>query len=350
MAKRHKLAGNGIVLTSSLPLDDLQRICALVVGETKGDLLNGSYNMVLIEQRSDAMFYEMRNWVKLSHMSFVFRFSPTADGRTRVHTEILDYFTSQTTLYYFIPISPKKMVAHHSYSQLVNKLANTIRQADPAAPINIALGPYVELDADVRQPLGGTAAGGAVAAAPAIPPVPPAPPAAVEPRPVAQPTVPSPPVVAPTPVAAGPSPVPTMAEETVDRATPAAASSGDAEERTVHVARRPRTTQWLLHPEGLESLVVSDAVVLGREPHPGEPQLVAPDEEHTVSKRHAVVTVAPDGLTVTDLGSTNGTAVVGPTGESIECAPGVATPVPTGWWIELGTYPIRVESRRGART
>src|SRR5262245_21377788 len=116
---RHKFAGNGIVLTTALSEADLRKICEAVDTETKGDLWNGSYKILPTRSGSDWVMYEFRNFLKISHLDFAVHFAPTADGRMRLHTVIHEFFTTQTKLYYLIPLSPKKMVAHHSYLQFM---------------------------------------------------------------------------------------------------------------------------------------------------------------------------------------------------------------------------------------
>ncbi len=78
----------------------------------------------------------------------------------------------------------------------------------------------------------------------------------------------------------------------------------------------PATGDWqLVLPDGSRHLVPQTGIVLGRNPvapraWPEAAPLALDDPAKTVSKSHAVVVAGEDGLTVIDLRSTNGTAVV----------------------------------------
>ena len=64
-------------------------------------------------------------------------------------------------------------------------------------------------------------------------------------------------------------------------------------------------------------------------------------DDATVSKTHALLEPTPEGLAVTDLGSTNGTYLVDFRG-SHELAPGLAETVPRGGAIYFGEAECRV--------
>jgi len=162
----------------------------------------------------------------------------------------------------------------------------------------------------------------------AVPPVPPAPPAPpVEPAaevaaPVAEPAAPTP--------AAVPEPVP--AAEVTQVPPPQAVGP-----------------QWrLLMPHGDEPVVLAGALVIGRSPvtipEYSQAQLVkASDPSRSVSKTHALLGIDATGLWVADLGSTNGTFVITPSGGDVKVQPGAPVYVPSGSDIELGQYVIQVE-------
>jgi hypothetical protein len=107
--------------------------------------------------------------------------------------------------------------------------------------------------------------------------------------------------------------------------------------------------QWrLLMPHGDEPVVLAGALVIGRSPvtipEYSQAQLVkASDPSRSVSKTHALLGIDATGLWVADLGSTNGTFVITPTGGDVKVQPGAPVYVPSGSDIELGQYVIQVE-------
>jgi predicted component of type VI protein secretion system len=68
------------------------------------------------------------------------------------------------------------------------------------------------------------------------------------------------------------------------------------------------------------------------------------DPARSVSKTHAVLEVGGEGISVTDLHSTNGVRVMSPAGASPEVAPGVAIPLESGSTVLLGSFRLRVEA------
>jgi pSer/pThr/pTyr-binding forkhead associated (FHA) protein len=112
-------------------------------------------------------------------------------------------------------------------------------------------------------------------------------------------------------------------------------STGDA------APAQPATTIELTSGERVR---VGERTLLGRNPQQpveadrGEPAALLPVEDPTrsVSKTHLELVPTPDGLRVTDLGSTNGSAVITPAGEVHELAPGTPFTVTTGWAVQAG--------------
>ena len=113
---------------------------------------------------------------------------------------------------------------------------------------------------------------------------------------------------------------------------------------TVLVSRRSQTVYTLVI--GGRSVLVDAAVLLGRAPERGPGRegvrlVSVPSDDATVSKTHALLEPTPEGLAVTDLGSTNGTYLVDFRG-SHELAPGLAETVPRGGAIYFGEAECRV--------
>lgn len=82
--------------------------------------------------------------------------------------------------------------------------------------------------------------------------------------------------------------------------------------------------------------------VLGRNPDAtdGDLAIALADAGASVSKAHALVTVDGEQVLVRDLGSTNGTFVVGLQGEETECTMDSDAVIPTGGTLELGEYAL----------
>jgi transRDD family protein len=113
---------------------------------------------------------------------------------------------------------------------------------------------------------------------------------------------------------------------------------------TMLVSRRSHT-MYTLVLDG-RSVLVDAPVLLGRAPErsPGREgvRLVSvPSDDTTVSKTHALLEPTAEGISVTDLGSTNGTYLVDSQG-SHELAPGLAETVPRGGAIYFGEAECRV--------
>lgn len=108
----------------------------------------------------------------------------------------------------------------------------------------------------------------------------------------------------------------------------------------------PRSHLRLVVDDGTTHTVQHSALI-GRDPTvPLDPRhsLVAiPDLTRTISKVHMLVQIGTDGLSVTDLGSSNGTYVEGADAPLI---PHLATVVPWGAALLLGDRRVTLEQRR----
>ena len=95
-----------------------------------------------------------------------------------------------------------------------------------------------------------------------------------------------------------------------------------------------------------ERLEVPATLLVGRAPaNPdGEthPLLPLPDLSRTMSKTHALLEWSGSVLWVTDLGSSNGTALVSPDGERQLLLPGLRGAAAAGWTVELGDRSVSV--------
>ncbi len=124
-----------------------------------------------------------------------------------------------------------------------------------------------------------------------------------------------------------------------------------AEPAPVEAAPAPAPpTQWtlLLHDGSLVQL--SGTMLLGRDPSrvPGWESAALVklnDPDKTVSKTHAGIDTRDGALTVVDLESTNGVAVIAPGAQATPLAPGLPHAVANGSTVLLGSYAV-VASRR----
>lgn len=105
-------------------------------------------------------------------------------------------------------------------------------------------------------------------------------------------------------------------------------------------------TWRLVGASGLE-IAVDGVLVLGRDPVAAagsNARAVAIDDPtRTVSKTHAVIEPADDGIRVTDLRSTNGSRLEAPGQTMSELVPGEACRVPLGSALYLGELGLRVD-------
>jgi hypothetical protein len=110
----------------------------------------------------------------------------------------------------------------------------------------------------------------------------------------------------------------------------------------------PRRQQWRLTlPDG-STVAVDGALLLGRDPVQFEAWSQAKivkldDPAKSVSKTHAAIEVDSQGLTVTDLHSTNGVFIVPRGSQEIAVGPGESMRVPAGARLDFGRYTILVD-------
>jgi len=104
----------------------------------------------------------------------------------------------------------------------------------------------------------------------------------------------------------------------------------------------------VLHfPDG-SSAVIGRGLLLGRDPvaqsaHPTADLVRVHDVARSVSKTHALVTWERGHVWISDLHSTNGTAIVDDDGFETACSPEVPTPVPSGHSVLLGALRVVVQ-------
>lgn len=177
----------------------------------------------------------------------------------------------------------------------------------------------------------------------------------VSPAPASQPAV-APGAAAPNPVAA-PRPSVAVQADTgrpaavaVQAASPAgpATDPGATRVRTSVVKRPAVDSRWVVVLDDGRELRIGGLVVLGRKPEarPGEEaaQLITlADETRTVSKSHLALDVDDRGLFMTDRGSTNGSRVTPPDGESQRCTPWEPVHLQPGAVVSMGDHWLKVQ-------
>ncbi|WP_195210424.1 FHA domain-containing protein [Actinomarinicola tropica] len=144
-------------------------------------------------------------------------------------------------------------------------------------------------------------------------------------------------------------PVPVPDDDALDARTVARSSvpgAGDADEalRTAD----PEPLVVLRFEAGEVRVAVGERVVLGRDPSSSGParSQVVPGDATTVSKSHLLVVVDAEGITLEDLGSTNGSAVLAEGGER-PLDPGVPLSVRPGERVRVGAAWFTVSVERG---
>ena len=241
-----------------------------------------------------------------------------------------------------IPISTPDPTPPSSPAVASGPLAS-VPPADPTPPSSpaVASGPLASVPSADPTPLSSAAmASGPLASVPSADPTPlssaamaSGPLASV---PSADPTPPSSPAMA-----SGPGTDPGPAAHPVVSASSPSAARG----RHRHT-EDPRANR-LVPLTGGAPIKLESTTVVGRDPdnisdYPGAACVSLNDVTRSISKTHAALALAPGGLWITDLHSTNGTRIE-EEGHVTVARPGESIPVPTGATIVLGSAAYRVE-------
>ncbi|WP_193636362.1 RDD family protein [Brachybacterium subflavum] len=176
--------------------------------------------------------------------------------------------------------------------------------------------------------------------------------------PSAPPSGPAPgaePARAPAPAPApGPAPAPSSTPEPVGppadldestRLSHPTGDLGDVEETRIVAARRDRRPGYRLLLDDGSAHEVRGVALLGRNPsaEAGEERIVLVDETRSVSKSHLRLEAAVEGLQVTDLGSTNGSALILADGSSQDLDPHSPLSLSDGATLSIGDRTLTVE-------
>lgn len=122
-------------------------------------------------------------------------------------------------------------------------------------------------------------------------------------------------------------------------------SLGDLEQTRISPVRLPDVKKLRLTADDGAERIVERAVVIGRNPSaPGNEVLfVLKDDTRSVSKTHLQIDGTGDDITVTDLGSTNGSTVLREDGTRENLVPNSPTVLPAGAQLTLGDRTLSVE-------
>lgn len=104
---------------------------------------------------------------------------------------------------------------------------------------------------------------------------------------------------------------------------------------------------WLVVLPTGARVQLNGSLLVGRNPVRFDPWnaadlLQVDDPARSVSKTHAAIEVAGDGIRVTDLHSTNGVSVLDTVGEATPLVPGAAMALASGTTLLLGSYRVQV--------
>ena len=175
--------------------------------------------------------------------------------------------------------------------------------------------------------------------------------------PPADPTPPSSPAMASGPLASVPSADPTPPSSAAmasgpgmdpgPAAHPVVSASSPSAARGRHRHTEDPRANRLVPLTGGAPIKLESTTVVGRDPdnisdYPGAACVSLNDVTRSISKPHAALALAPGGLWITDLHSTNGTRIE-EEGHVTVARPGESIPVPTGATIVLGSAAYRVE-------
>ena len=120
---------------------------------------------------------------------------------------------------------------------------------------------------------------------------------------------------------------------------------GDLEQTRISPVRLPDVKKLRLTADDGAERIVERAVVIGRNPSaPGNEVLfVLQDDTRSVSKTHLQIDGTGDDITVTDLGSTNGSTILREDGTRENLVPNSPTVLPAGAQLTLGDRTLSVE-------
>lgn len=136
-------------------------------------------------------------------------------------------------------------------------------------------------------------------------------------------------------------------DEDTRLAIPEDGDLGDLEQTRISASVPPVPTLRLVADDGTERSV-QKPVVVGRNPSASEEEVlfVFKDDTRSVSKTHLRIDGTGENITVTDLGSTNGSAILREDGSRESLVPNTATVLPAGASVAIGDRTLDVGRTR----
>lgn len=132
-------------------------------------------------------------------------------------------------------------------------------------------------------------------------------------------------------------------DEDTRLAMPGGGDLGDLEQTRISASVPPVPTLRLVADDGTERSV-QQPVVVGRNPSASDEEVlfVFKDDTRSVSKTHLRIDGTGEDITVTDLGSTNGSAILREDGSRESLVPNTATVLPAGASVAIGDRTLDV--------
>jgi uncharacterized RDD family membrane protein YckC len=123
---------------------------------------------------------------------------------------------------------------------------------------------------------------------------------------------------------------------------------GDLEQTRVSAVSLPVKPSVRVTADDGTDRVVSSSLVIGRNPSGGQDEalFVLKDDTRSVSKTHLRIDGTGEDITVTDLGSTNGSAIVRADGTRESLVPNSSTVLPDGASLAIGDRTLTVEREK----
>ena len=262
------------------------------------------------------------------------------------------------------PPTRSRMATRSAAEPIISTESIPISTPDPTPPSSPAMasGPLASVPSADPTPLSSAAmASGPLASVPSADPTPPSSPAMASGPlasvPSADPTPLSSAAMASGPLASVPSADPTPLSSAAmasgpgtdpgPAAHPVVSASSPSAARGRHRHTEDPRANRLVPLTGGAPIKLESTTVVGRDPdnisdYPGAACVSLNDVTRSISKTHAALALAPGGLWITDLHSTNGTRIE-EEGHVTVARPGESIPVPTGATIVLGSAAYRVE-------
>jgi hypothetical protein len=137
MAKKpHKDAGHAMEATTEL---DDAAVAALAVdaataARTNFGLRTGWASVQVDDAKPGLMSMSVRGPGGSSVLlAFMLEAAPHRNGQTMLRTRITSYGTRQETLFYLIPVGPKRMTGIQNYRKFIDEFGQRLRAADSSA-------------------------------------------------------------------------------------------------------------------------------------------------------------------------------------------------------------------------